>query len=421
MRLGSLACRTVPDALTAADARHWAAPTRAALAARRTEIDALNVFPVPDGDTGTNLYLTFDAAIDAVVSPDEAAGIPGAGHPRAGVPHLSRGPCCSSARGNSGVIRQPAGAGLRRHRHRARRRGDRRRRSSPTRSPPRAAEARASVAHPVEGTILTVADAAATAAREAAEAGGLADLCEVAARGRRGGTGRAPRQLPALAAAGVVDAGGAGYVLMLDALHRVVSARRPRRSAGRRPRRPVTMRRPAQRSPHRRRTPVPRGVPQPATAFRGTTRSAGATAHPTVRHTRSCTSLPSTPEAAARLTTALDALGDSLLVVGGPDIWSVHVHVDDVGAAVEAGIGAGRPERIRVTHFGDQVASRHRGSPTRGRRLRGRAGIADVLRDAGAVVVDSGPGRRASTGQLLEAARHRAHAGRCCCPATGTP
>jgi dihydroxyacetone kinase-like predicted kinase len=52
----------VLDVLTAADARHWALLTRAALAARRTEIDALNVFPVPDGDTGTNLYLTLDAA-----------------------------------------------------------------------------------------------------------------------------------------------------------------------------------------------------------------------------------------------------------------------------------------------------------------------------------------------------------------------
>ena len=67
----------MPAVLTASDARHWALLTRAALAARRTEIDALNVFPVPDGDTGTNLYLTFDAAIDEVVSAHEAAGILG--------------------------------------------------------------------------------------------------------------------------------------------------------------------------------------------------------------------------------------------------------------------------------------------------------------------------------------------------------
>ena len=67
----------VPDVFTAADARHWALLTRAALAARRTEIDDLNVFPVPDGDTGTNLYLTFDSAIDDVVASHEAAGVLG--------------------------------------------------------------------------------------------------------------------------------------------------------------------------------------------------------------------------------------------------------------------------------------------------------------------------------------------------------
>ena len=64
----------MPDVFSAADARHWALLTRAALAARRTEIDDLNVFPVPDGDTGTNLYLTFDAAIDDVVAAHEEAG-----------------------------------------------------------------------------------------------------------------------------------------------------------------------------------------------------------------------------------------------------------------------------------------------------------------------------------------------------------
>ena len=73
MPADTLTC--VPDVFTAADARHWALLTRAALAARRTEIDDLNVFPVPDGDTGTNLYLTFDSAIDDVVASHEAAGV----------------------------------------------------------------------------------------------------------------------------------------------------------------------------------------------------------------------------------------------------------------------------------------------------------------------------------------------------------
>ena len=52
--------------------------------------------------------------------------------------------------------------------------------------------------------------------------------------------------------------------------------------------------------------------------------------------------------------TELDALGDSLVVVGGEGLWNVHVHVDDAGAAVEAGIAAGRPSRIRITHKNGQ-------------------------------------------------------------------
>ncbi|MYV57807.1 dihydroxyacetone kinase, partial [Streptomyces sp. SID3212] len=57
-------------------------------------------------------------------------------------------------------------------------------------------------------------------------------------------------------------------------------------------------------------------------------------------------------DAVARLRARLDRLGDSLVVVGGDGLWNVHIHVDDAGAAVEAGVEAGRPYRIRITHFG---------------------------------------------------------------------
>src|SRR5665811_1923845 len=61
----------------------------------------------------------------------------------------------------------------------------------------------------------------------------------------------------------------------------------------------------------------------------------------------------SSEAAVSGLRERLDAIGDSVLVVGVEDLWNVHVHVDDVGAAIEAGIQAGRPHRIAVTHFGD--------------------------------------------------------------------
>src|SRR6185503_19551930 len=53
------------ERLDARAARRWAMATRAAFAAHRAEIDDLNVFPVPDGDTGTNLYITLDSALEA--------------------------------------------------------------------------------------------------------------------------------------------------------------------------------------------------------------------------------------------------------------------------------------------------------------------------------------------------------------------
>jgi dihydroxyacetone kinase-like predicted kinase len=108
------------------------------------------------------------------------------------------------------------------------------------------------------------------------------------------------------------------------------------------------------------------------------------------------------------LRSALAPLGDSLVVVGGDGLWNVHVHVDDVGAAVEAGIEAGRPYRVRVTHFAEQVERRTAPRPV---VRTGRAvvvvaagpGIGDLFVQAGATVVPGGPGRRPSTGQVLEA------------------
>jgi dihydroxyacetone kinase-like predicted kinase len=118
-------------------------------------------------------------------------------------------------------------------------------------------------------------------------------------------------------------------------------------------------------------------------------------------------------QAVARLRVRLDALGDSVLVVGGVDLWNVHVHVDDVGGAIQAGIEAGRPHRIAVTHFGDQQRARAAQS-ARSIQAQGPVavvacaageGLAEVFTAAGAVSVFNGPGRRASAGQLLDAIR----------------
>jgi dihydroxyacetone kinase-like predicted kinase len=102
------------------------------------------------------------------------------------------------------------------------------------------------------------------------------------------------------------------------------------------------------------------------------------------------------------LRATLDGLGESLLVVGGDGLWNVHVHVDDVGAAVEAGVAAGRPHRIRVTHLAAGAAR------AEGRRVVAVVvgdGLATLFQESAAVVVPGGAGRRASIAEVLDGIR----------------
>jgi dihydroxyacetone kinase-like predicted kinase len=118
----------------------------------------------------------------------------------------------------------------------------------------------------------------------------------------------------------------------------------------------------------------------------------------------------------ARLRQRLDGLGDSLVVVGGDGLWNVHVHVDDAGAAVEAGVEAGRPYRIRITHFGlGDVHTTGAERPPRERAQRAVVavvpgeGLAGLYTEAGATTVLARPGEPPASGELVEAVR-RAHA-----------
>lgn len=383
------------EALSAADARRWAVLTRAAFAARRAEIDALNVYPVPDGDTGTNLYLSLDAALDAVRTEHEKAGVLG---------QTTLAQECSAlaasllltARGNSGVIFSQLVRGFA---------------EAIAESDAELADARIiadgmqraarraydSVTRPAEGTILTVARAAADAGCATVERG-LVAVTEAALDAATEALQATTVQLPALERAGVVDAGAAGYLLLLEALARVVHQDEA----------PVGERLEpfAHEDSMRRRDEWSQvgGVVEPRGATGGP--PAGADLDPGGPAYEVMYLLRDTDEdRAVALRDTLDELGDSLLVVGGPDLWNVHVHVDDVGAAIEAGLQAGRPYRIRVTHFADQAGQPQALGGVAVVACAAGPGLAEVFREAGAVVVASGPGRRASAGQLLEAAR----------------
>jgi len=316
--------------------RRWCSGAVAALEAARAEIDGLNVYPVPDGDTGTNLLLTLQAADSAVRNdpPGDLAATLGS---------MARG-AVLGARGNSGVIlsqilrglaesvpAEPDGAAL-------------------AKALARAAElAWGAVADPVEGTMLSVVRAAAEAAVGAGDS--LAAVAGAAAGGAARALDRTPDQLPVLARAGVVDAGGRGLCLLLESLATVVAGE------------PV---------------PLPRTR---AHAPREMARETGSDAYGyEVQY------LLDAPDTAG-LRTELAELGDSLVVVGtGEGTWTVHVHVNDVGGAIEAGVRAGRPYRISVTRFADAPPARREGTAVVA--VAPGAGVAELFAAEGVLLAD---------------------------------
>jgi len=274
-----------------------------ALEAHREEIDSLNVFPVPDGDTGTNMLLTQRAVDEACADLD--------GAPLETVGETIARAALLGARGNSGVILSQILRGLTEgmdeglaaalaHAHE---------------------EARKSVAEPAEGTILSVLGDAAQAAA-AADGGSVEEVARAALEAARASLERTPDQLEDLRRAGVVDAGGKGLVLLLDALAAAIGDRPLSEEVG--PLGPVGHEEVA-------------GAPGPRYGFEVMYVIRGA---------------------AEGLRERLAAIGDSVVVVGGGGLFQAHVHTDDPGLAVEEGIRTGGGlERIRIVSLDEQVAA----------------------------------------------------------------
>ncbi|MBK5306716.1 MAG: DAK2 domain-containing protein [Frankiaceae bacterium] len=355
--------------LDALAVRRWCAAGLDALTAARVEIDDLNVFPVPDGDTGTNLQLTMESVAEAVdAAPAGMSATVGA---------MAHG-ALMGARGNSGVILSQLLRGL------AEVLAEDETASSEglQRALIRAAElAYGAVAAPVEGTVLTVAREAAASAAELGPAD-LAAVVKAAAAGATAALARTTEQLPALRAAGVVDAGGRGLCVLLDALEQVVTG------VARVAAVPVLL--------------VPRDRRALVAAREDGSAEFGYEVQYLLRDAED--------DAVEVLKAVLADLGDSLVVVGGDALHNVHVHVNDVGAAIEAGVEAGTPFRITVTRFADQVAA---DKPAAGTSATGRGvvavtagpGLGALFEQAGAVVVDGGPTANPSTAELLDAIR----------------
>ncbi|MGK5554156.1 DAK2 domain-containing protein [Actinomadura kijaniata] len=353
------------EVLDGAAARRWARLAAEALGRTRGEIDALNVFPVPDGDTGTNLHLTVLAAADAV---DELP--PGAG--TATVWRTLAQGALLGARGNSGVILSQMFRGLADilgHQG----------------APPdgevfgdaleyAAVLARNAVEHPVEGTILTVLEAASAATGPAGP--GLAAAARAAAAGARRALRATTGQLEVLARNGVVDAGAAGLCVVLDALAAVITEEYPERYE----------------------VPARTAGPTPVREERGPAPGPGYE----VMYL-----LDAPDETVPDLRARLDGLGDSLVVVGGGGLWNVHVHVDDAGAAIEEGLAAGRVHRVRVTYLHAPATEQEQPhAPCQGRAVvavTAADGLAELFEAGGATVVRRAPGAVPPLAVLAEA------------------
>jgi uncharacterized protein len=314
------------SALAAEDVVTTMAAYRDVLHAHQEAINRLNVYPVPDGDTGTNMALTLDAVVaelDALEGRSEMAEVCKA------MAHGS----LMGARGNSGVILSQLLRGVAERFDGTARVGAGEVAEALVVASDLAYRA---VVRPVEGTILTVARAAGEGATQARRAGG--DLLAVV-EGARKSAARAleetPTLLEALVRAGVVDAGGCGFLLLLDALLWVLDGRSmpdpPPLADGAGPARGSA---PAE---------VPGGE-----LGEGYAPEVGPRYEVMYLLEAPDDTIPDFKEVWA-------GLGDSIAVVGGEGLWNCHIHTDDIGAAIEACLDAGRPRSIRVSDLVEEV------------------------------------------------------------------
>lgn len=284
-----------------------------ALETHKESINRLNVYPVPDGDTGTNMFLTVASVLEEMrpADPNDREAVCAA---------MSHG-SLMGARGNSGVILSQVLRGMSSGFAKAKDIDAEVLASALTEA---SVAADGAVMKPVEGTILTVVREAARAAQQAAETDSIVSTIEAALREGEAALERTPEQLSVLKEAGVVDAGGAGFLLLLHGILRVLDGRE---------------------------LPKPEnaeGVPSVAV---DTTEEVGVSEN----RYEVMYLLNAPDEDIGGFKNVWSTIGDSIVVVGGDGLWNCHIHTDAIGEAIEAGIDIGRPQRIRVTDLAEEV------------------------------------------------------------------
>jgi DAK2 domain fusion protein YloV len=271
-------------------------------------LNAINVFPVPDADTGSNLKLTMTGISHAVPSLEQAsldsavqaAILSAHGNSGAIVAEMFVSVCRSLEHDLSALQSMPRGRLL----------------ATLLRSA--AVAARRAVARPIAGTILTVADAATDAAEEAAirHPQDVLSVVRAAQRGAHDALAHTPEQLDVLASAGVVDAGGQAYVLLIDVLAEVLGGTQAQ--------------------------PLAAVAPRPAEKQVDGSRA-------TDEYEVMYTLRGAQPSDLDALREQLSELGRSVVIVGDQAIAQVHVHLGEAGAAVEAALPLGELSQLRIT------------------------------------------------------------------------
>ena len=374
--------------------RHTLVTYRNTLKRHQADLNKLNVYPVPDGDTGSNMARTLDAVVAELDKhPDSLDETYNA---------ISHG-SLMGARGNSGVILSQILRGLSATLKVAGEHG-----AVKVAEALKAASVAAydSVLKPIEGTILTVVRESADAAvRAAGDGATLAAMLRVARAAGRESLANTPELLPVLKEAGVVDAGGAGFLLLLDSALHVVDGE------------PL---------------PEPENLSGPnteqliAVMKRGETDAANGAGVDVSELRYEVMFLLEIDDTKSReFKLKWGEIGDSIVVVGGDGLYNCHVHTNDIGAAIEAPILlGGRPHQIRVTDLFEEVAEEHEkreaqiGAPTSNYTalpavtcavvaVASGDGIAEIFGNLGVHgVVTGGQTLNPSTQELLDAVEH---------------
>ena len=346
-----------PQALDGTALLRWAHRAADTLALRSEEINALNVFPVPDADTGSNMSHTMAAAVAAA---DAAAG--GAAEPSAHevAAALAAG-AVRGARGNSGVVLSQILAGI----SQAAAAGDIDGTAVIEALTVAVQMVDRAITEPVEGTVITVIRATAVAASQVADRD-LASVTTAAVEAARTALNQTPSQLEVLRRAGVVDAGGRGFLILVETLHEEVTGAdgTPAPAAG-----PQSA------------APVPPGDPQvPPADSAGC--GAGSPPHLEIMCFIDCGDDGTIDALAGELAD----LGDCLLIARtGDGKATIHIHSKRSGEVIAVLAARGSLEDVRLELLPDGP---HTTAPARSViALVPKGRLAELYEQAGAVVV----------------------------------